>query len=146
MTRRDSGSWRSSARPSPRSKASRAKKTEPPSPEGGSCCSGQPCAYGQPCLQPTGPLFLIAAFTQFIWTSQSRPPTLMFAVAPLAAGYVVPNCQAHLSAFSAPVASYHASRFSSVVVSSVSCEIRFTSASAAMSSLGDPLSAEQAPG
>src|SRR2546422_8496034 len=28
MTRRDSGSWRSSARPSPRAKASRAKKTE----------------------------------------------------------------------------------------------------------------------
>src|SRR5438034_10566398 len=33
------------------------QKTEPPSPEVGSRCSGRPRTYGQPCVQPTGPPF-----------------------------------------------------------------------------------------
>ena len=60
----------------------------------------------------------------------------MFAKEPLVAVYVAPNVQAHLSAFSMPLVSYHAFRSGSVAVSSNSCAMTETMASAPGSPFG----------
>src|SRR5215813_12060844 len=61
----------------------------------------------------------------------------MFAFDPFVALYVVPNVQAHLSAFSAPLRSYQAFKSGSVTASSSSCAMIDTMASAPMLPFGD---------
>src|SRR5882724_2566322 len=60
----------------------------------------------------------------------------MFVSEPLLAIPMAPKVQAHLSAFSSPVPSYHAFRSGSVAVSSNSCAITETIASAPGSAFG----------
>src|SRR5689334_17305318 len=69
----------------------------------------------------------------------------MLASAPFT-GYVVPNVHAHLSAFSAPLRSYHALRSGSVTASSSSCAMMLAIPSAPALPLGPVVCAAQALG
>src|SRR5262252_7191208 len=69
----------------------------------------------------------------------------MFAIEPLAVLYVWPKVHAHLSAFSAPLESYHALSWGSVADSSISWLMTDAIASAAASPLGPVVCSEHAP-
>jgi hypothetical protein len=75
-------------------------------------------------------------FDQFICTSQLAPPQVWLFAAPFAAVWVGPNFQAHLSPFSFPLASYHAFANESDCVSSASCAMMLTAASASRLPVG----------
>src|SRR6476469_6505817 len=77
------------------------------------------------------------AFTQFCWIRYWRVPSVMLASDPFGTAKVLPNVQAHLSAFSMPRVSYQALRSGSVTDSSSSWAITLTMASAGTLSFGD---------
>src|SRR5437588_10326093 len=70
----------------------------------------------------------------------------MFASAPFFVVYVDPKVHAHLSAFSAPVRSYHAFKSGSVTASSSSCEMMLAMPSAPALPFGPVVCASHALG
>src|SRR5258705_12248827 len=86
----------------------------------------------------------LAPATQFRWIKKFLPFSVMLYNAPLGSGVVVPNVQAHLSAFSYPLLSYQAFSCGSVTASSNSCEMIEAIPSAPRLPFGLTLCAEQA--
>lgn len=86
------------------------------------------------------------ALIQFCCSSQFNDPNETLYIAPLEIVDVVPNFQAHLSAFSLPRRSNQALRSGSVTLSDSSWAMRFAMPSAPTLPFGEVVWAEQADG